>query len=137
MNVIRAVLITREPIVLDEWVRKLTLPQCGAVATFLGVVRDHADGRAVESIEYTAYEGMAEQELATVVRRVAEAHAVAGAVVVHRLGHLAVGEASLGVVVSSAHRREALACTLEIIDELKRTVPIWKRERGPDGTTWV
>lgn len=133
----REVLIVEGPIDLEPYVRKLTLPNCGAVTTFLGVVRDHAAGKSVVAIEYTAYEAMARKELERVVDRVARTHGVEGVVVVHRLGRLSVGEASLGIVTASGHRKEALMCTLEIIDEMKKTVPIWKREFGPDGASWV
>lgn len=133
----RIVRITREPIVLEPLIREVSRPDCGAVASFLGLVRDHAENRRTASIEYTAYEEMAEKELLKVVRTVADRFGAAAAIVVHRLGHLVVGEASLGVVVASGHRREAVHCMLEIIDEMKKTVPIWKKEFGPDGTTWV
>ena len=104
---------------------------------FLGVVRDHADGRSVEAIDYTCYEGMAEQELESVVQHCMERHPVKHVHLIHRIGRLVVGEASLGIVVASSHRREAFDCASEIIDELKKSVPIWKREFGPDSTTWV
>lgn len=133
----REILIVEQPIDLEPYVRKLTFPNCGAVTTFLGVVRDHAAGKNVVAIEYTAYDAMARKELERVVDRVGQKHGVEGVVVVHRLGRLLVGEASLGVVTASGHRKEALMCTLEIIDEMKKTVPIWKREFGPDGASWV
>lgn len=133
----RIVRVIREEISLDGLVRDLTRPECGAVLTFLGVVRDHADGKDVSSIDYTCYEEMAEKELTRVVERAMEKHRVPHAAVLHRIGHLGVGDASLGVVVASPHRKEAFACGLDIIDELKKTVPIWKKEFGPDGSHWV
>lgn len=133
----RIVKVQKDEIRLDELVRDLTHPECGAVLTFLGVVRDHAEGKSVEKIDYSCYEAMAERELDRVVERTMVKHGVPHAALIHRIGMLAVGEASLGVVVSSPHRREAFACGLEIIDELKKTVPIWKREFGPDGASWV
>ena len=133
----RIVTVTRDEIDLTDLVRTLTTSDCGAVLTFLGVVRDHAGGRRVASIEYTAYEEMAESELRAVVDRVADEHRVENVAVVHRIGHLEVGETSLGVVVASPHRREAFGCGLAIIDELKKTVPVWKKEIGPDGSHWV
>lgn len=133
----RIVKVGRDEINLDDLVRDLTRPECGAVLTFLGVVRDHADGKDVSAIDYTCYEEMAEKELDRVVERTMAKHGVPHAAVLHRVGHLEVGEASLGVVVASPHRKEAFACGLEIIDELKKTVPIWKKEFGPDGSHWV
>ena len=132
----RIVRINHEPIDLAPIVREFTTPECGAVTTFLGVVRDHSGSRRVEAIEYSAYAGMAEQELERVVDRVAGNHGVESVASVHRLGRLQVGESSLGVVVAAGHRREALMCCLELIDELKKTVPIWKLEFGPDGSQW-
>ena len=129
--------IVRDPIDLQPWTDRLTTPECGAVSSFLGVVRNEAGGRAVQAIEYTCYEDMATKELEDVVRRATAKHNVAHAAVVHRVGRLAVGEASLGVVVAAGHRREAILCVLEIIDELKKSVPIWKKEFGPDGSWWV
>ena len=133
----RIIKVQREPIELDAIVGELSRPDCGAVLSFLGLVRDHAGGREVESIDYSCYEEMAAKELDRVVARCQERHGVAHAAVVHRIGLLAVGEASLGLVVASPHRREAFACGLDIIDEMKKTVPIWKREFGPDGASWV
>ena len=131
------VIVQEEVIALDSIVKDLTTSECGAVLVFHGVVRDHADGKAVKAIEYTCYAGMAEKELSDVVNRCLEAHPVSHVAVVHRTGRLAVGEASLGVVVASAHRREAFECGLMIIDEMKKTVPVWKKEFGPDGSHWV
>ncbi|MEZ6195272.1 MAG: molybdenum cofactor biosynthesis protein MoaE [Planctomycetota bacterium] len=129
--------VSEDPVVLDDLVAEFTRPECGAVLTFLGVVRDHADGKQVASIDYTCYAEMAEKELRRVVETVQARHGVPHVAVLHRVGHLAVGEASLGVVCASPHRRETFACGLEIIDEMKKTVPIWKKEIGPDGSHWV
>ena len=126
-----------EKIELDELVAEATTSECGAVLSFLGVVRDHADGKAVKSIDYTCYREMAEKELRKVVEESAKSCGVSHAFVVHRVGHLAVGEASLGLVVASPHRRESFDCGLMIIDELKKSVPIWKKEFGVDGSHWV
>lgn len=129
--------IVEDEIDLTPVIADLTRPECGAVLSFLGVVRDHADGKSVESIEYTSYAEMAEKELRRVVEDAQQALGVPHVAVIHRVGHLAVGVASLGVVVASPHRKEAFACGLRIIDEMKKTVPIWKKEFGPDGSHWV
>ncbi len=129
--------ITSEKIDVSEHVAALTKPDCGAVLTFLGVVRDHGDGHAVEAIDYSCYEEMAAKELAKVARVSMMKHGVEHVAVVHRVGLLNVGDASLGLVVASPHRVEGFACAQMLIDEMKKTVPIWKKEFGPDGTNWV
>jgi molybdopterin synthase catalytic subunit len=111
-------------------------PAHGAVLVFWGNVRDLHEGRAVESVDYTAYEPMARRELEAVARECASAHGVGAVTVLHRIGMLGVGETSLIVAVGSAHRAEAFACGLAIIDALKRRVPVWKREIGPEGARW-
>jgi molybdopterin synthase catalytic subunit len=108
----------------------------GATLVFYGVVRDVHEGRPVEAVEYTAYAAMAETELAAVAREAALRHGVGAAAVLHRTGRLAVGETSLVVAIGARHRGPAFAAGLFLIDELKRRVPIWKREIGPDGTRW-
>ncbi len=129
--------VTRDKIDVTDLVAQLTKPDCGAILTFLGVVRDHADGHSVEEIDYTCYEEMATKELASVARKSMMKHGVKHVAVVHRIGLLKVGEASLGLVVASPHRVEGFACAQMLIDEMKKTVPIWKKEFGPDGTHWV
>ena len=129
--------VTTDEIDMRGLTAQLTKPDCGAVLTFLGVVRDHADGHEVEEIDYTCYEEMAAKELANVARQSMMKHDVKHVAVVHRIGKLKVGEASLGVVVASPHRVESFACAQMLIDEMKKTVPIWKKEFGPDGTNWV
>jgi len=110
----------------------------GAVLLFLGVVRNHHDGNAVVAIGYEAYVAMAEAELARIAD---EASGVLGSdriAIVHRVGELTVGEASVAVAVSSPHRAEAYRASQWIMDEIKKRVPVWKRERFTDGTTeWV
>jgi molybdopterin synthase catalytic subunit len=128
----------REAIDPAALLRAVAAPAHGAVLLFLGVVRDVNDGRQVTGIEYSAYEAMAARELAAIA---AEAIARFGAVdvaVEHRLGDLALEEASVGIAVAHAHRGEAYDASRWIIEELKRRVPIWKREHYADGTReWV
>jgi molybdopterin synthase catalytic subunit len=111
-------------------------PSHGAVATFSGVVRDHARGHEVEGLFYEAYRPMALEKLREIVREIEAASDVRVAVH-HRLGDLRVGEVAVQVAVGSAHRREAFAACAQVIDRLKAIVPIWKRETGPDGAEWV
>lgn len=112
-------------------------PSDGAYLLFEGAVRNHHEGKAVESIFYDAYRPMAEKEIATIVGEVSVAFADVALGVVHRLGHLVVGDVSIAIVAASPHRAEAFAACRMAIDRIKETVPIWKKERGPDGEEWV
>jgi Molybdopterin converting factor, large subunit len=109
----------------------------GAYVLFEGVVRNHHEGRAVESIFYDAYRPMAEKEIEKIVDDARQANADVAIAVLHRLGHLVVGDTSIAIVAASPHRAEAFEACRMIIDRIKETVPIWKKERGPDGEEWV
>lgn len=109
----------------------------GACVVFEGVVRDHHEGKPVESIFYDAYRPMAEKEIAAIVADVEAKVPDVAVGVVHRLGRLFVGDASIVIVAASPHRAEAFAASRMLIDRIKETVPIWKKERGPDGEEWV
>ena len=109
----------------------------GALASFVGTVRDHHDGRAVTGLSYTAYGSMAEQVCRTIVAET-EARWPVSVALAHRLGELAIGEAAVMIVVAGDHRDEAFAACRHVIEEVKRRVPIWKRERYRDGSeAWV
>lgn len=111
--------------------------RAGAVSTFVGTTRGTFDGKVVVRLEYEAYEEMALKQLAALCHTVRAKHPdVLHMAVHHRLGVVAVGEASVVIAVSSAHRREAIEACHFAIDELKATVPIWKREVYADGSTW-
>ena len=110
----------------------------GATSLFLGTVRDVNDGRAVSGMEYTAYDAMASRELERIVSEAAEQFGGVTMVVEHRVGTLALGDVSVAIAASHPHRRDALDATRFVIEELKRRVPIWKREHYTDGTRdWV
>ena len=109
----------------------------GAYVLFEGVVRNHHEGKAVESIFYDAYRPMAEKEMDAIVRDVSARYPDVALAVVHRLGHLGVGDSSIAIVASSPHRAEAVEACRMMIDRIMETVPIWKKERGPDGEEWV
>lgn len=129
--------LTDDPIDPQALVARVLRRSDGAYVLFEGIVRDHHEGKAVESIFYDCYRPMAEKEMEKIVRAVeAEISGVAVAVV-HRLGHLVVGESSIAIVAASPHRAEAFTACRAIIDRIKQTVPIWKRERGPGGEEWV
>lgn len=110
----------------------------GATVLFTGSVRSVNDGRAVTGIEYHAYTAMAEREMAAIVAEAETRWAGAAVVCEHRIGTLALGEISVAIAVSHAHRGEAYAASRYVIEELKRRVPIWKREHYADGArAWV
>ena len=110
----------------------------GASVLFLGTVRDVNDGRAVTGIEYSAYRSMAERELASILEEAAAQTGTRYIAVEHRIGELRIGECSVAVAVAHAHRGRAFEGARYVIEELKRRVPIWKREQYTDGTRqWV
>jgi molybdopterin synthase catalytic subunit len=110
----------------------------GASILFLGTVRNINDGRDVTGMEYTSYRGMAERELSAIVHEAAERFDTSDIVVEHRVGELGLGEASVAIVVAHPHRGPAYDASRYIIEELKKRVPIWKREHYVDGTReWV
>jgi MoaE-MoaD fusion protein len=112
-------------------------PDHGALVTFLGVVRDYARGRTVSSIDYEAYESMARREMVRIAAEVEAEYDGVRVALHHRVGHLRVGDAAVAVVTSSAHRKEAFGACQEVLERLKADVPIWKNEKGPDGSDWV
>ena len=130
--------LTHDPIdhfALTEQVRR---PHCGGVLTFLGTVRDLTDGKVTTALDYEAYPAMAELKLAEIERETRERWPVGEIVLVHRLGHLDVGDVSVAVAVSCPHRAEAFEACRYAIDRLKELVPIWKKENWADGSTeWV
>ena len=130
--------LVREPIDVNALVRDVAAPAHGAILLFLGVVRDVNDGRDVTGIEYSAYEAMAQRELEAIASEAAERFQSTSVAIVHRLGQLDLEEASVGIAVAHAHRDQAYALSRWTIEELKRRVPIWKREHYADGTReWV
>ena len=130
--------LVREPIDATALLARVARPSNGAVLLFLGVVRDVNDGRAVSGIEYSAYESMAARELADIAREAAQRFGVTDIAVEHRLGELALQEASVGIAVAHQHRAEAYEASRWILEEVKRRVPIWKREHYVDGMReWV
>ena len=128
---------TQESIDTAALARSVVRPSDGASIVFEGIVRNHSEGKSVQSIDYEAYLPMAEKEMAAVVDDVRAAYPDVAVAVVHRLGHLVVGDASIAIVCASPHRAEAFGACREVIDRIKKTVPIWKKERGPDGEEWV
>ncbi|MDX2082319.1 MAG: molybdenum cofactor biosynthesis protein MoaE [Terrimicrobiaceae bacterium] len=103
-------------------------PGAGAVVTFEGVVRGMENGQPIRALHYEAYEPMAEREMERIAGEIAMEHAVRRMAVIHRIGEVPVGEASIAVRVEAAHRAEAFGFLTTFMDRLKRDVPIWKRE---------
>ncbi|MBO0840015.1 MAG: molybdenum cofactor biosynthesis protein MoaE [Sciscionella sp.] len=133
----RAVVVTA-PVSVDEHAALVADRGAGAVVTFAGVVRDHDDGRVVRELEYSAHPS-AERVIADVAVRIAGRHrAVRALAVSHRIGVLDVGDVALACAVSAAHRGVAFAACAELVDEVKRQLPVWKRQTFADGTDeWV
>lgn len=129
--------LTDEPIDVLTLAASVMRPSDGAQVIFAGVVRDHHEGKAVQSIFYDAYRPMAEKEMDKIVRALQSEYPAVAMAVVHRLGLLHVGDASIVIVCTSPHRGEAYEASRALIDRIKETVPIWKKERGPDGEEWV
>lgn len=129
--------LSDEPLSLDEAVREVASAQAGAVATFSGTTRAHSRGRDVVRLEYEAYEGMAEQEMERIAAELKERYTLVEVAIHHRVGVVAIGETSVVIAVSAAHRGEALAACRDAIDTLKLTVPLWKKEIYAGGEAWV
>ena len=130
--------LVRRPISPDGLLGAVADPAHGAVVLFLGTGREQNGGRAVHGIDYSAYEPMAERELAMIAAEARTHYEVGALVVEHRLGTLGLGEVSVGIAAAHARRGPALDAMHYVIEELKRRVPIWKREHYADGTReWV
>lgn len=129
--------LSEHPLDLTGLIAEVTAPDRGGIATFVGTVRDHHQGRPVVELEYSAYGAMAEAECARIVEETERRWPVRVALR-HRIGLLAIGEAAVAIAVAGAHRDETFAACRHVIEELKRRVPIWKRERYADGSVeWV
>ena len=134
---IRAAVVT-DPIDTAAVLREVESPAHGASILFVGTVREENDCKLVDGMDYTAYVGMAEREMTAIAREAAEKFSRSFVVIVHRIGELAIGEASVAVATSHAHRDEAYSASRYAIEQLKARVPIWKREHYIDGTrVWV
>jgi molybdopterin synthase catalytic subunit len=125
------------PISTDEALAHVAHPGAGGIAMFLGVVRDENDGRAVTHLEYSAYAPMARAEMTRIGERIERELPGVRVAALHRLGDLRVGDAAIVCAASAPHRGEALRACQMLIDDIKASVPIWKREHGPEGATWI
>jgi MoaE-MoaD fusion protein len=129
--------LTRETIDTPGIARQLLRGEDGAVVDFEGVVRNNTKGRATRFLDYECYEPMAVKMMAEIGREIVAKHAIGRIAMVHRLGRLEIGEASVAIVVTAPHRKPAFEAALEGINRLKRMVPIWKKEHFADGEVWV
>src|SRR5213595_2869819 len=129
--------ITREPLDRNALIASIAHASAGGIVTFEGVVRYNARGKQVRYLEYDVYPEMAEQQIRTIVAEAQQRWGVERVAVAHRFGRLEIGEASVIIVVASAHRGEAFEACRYIIDTLKATVPIWKKEVATNGEEWV
>ncbi len=129
--------ITQDPIRLDELTAFVADPGAGAMATFVGTTRDTNEGRRVVRLEYECYPGMAEKEMEKIGQEVLERWPVKKVAMLHRLGRVDIGEASVAIAVSSGHRHAAFEACHYAINQLKETVPIWKKELYEGGEVWI
>jgi molybdopterin synthase catalytic subunit len=129
--------LVRHPIDGAAITAAIKQPEDGAVVVFDGIVRNHTRGRRTLYLDYTAYEPMALRQMEQLAQQALANHAIRDVWVVHRLGRLQIGESSVYIAVASAHRAAAFEACRWIIDTLKKTVPIWKKEYFEDGAVWA
>jgi len=132
-----AYLLSEAPLSLDDAVREVASDEAGAIATFIGTTRSHSRGRDVIRLEYEAYEGMAEQTMAVIAAELKERYDLREIAIHHRIGVVEVGDTSVVIAVSAAHRGDALAACRDAIDTLKVKVPLWKKEIYVGGEEWI
>ena len=131
------IIVTRDDFSIDEVIRKIRGPDVGAVVTFLGTVRGESAGRVVERMEVQAYEEMATRQLERIEAEALKKFDVKRTAIIHRTGVLKVSDNIVLVAVGAAHRDEAFKACRFIIEELKKTVPLWKKEYTATGENWV
>ena len=129
--------IVRNPIDTASILAEIKKGEDGAVLVFEGIVRNQTRGRKTLYLDYEAYQDMALKELETLAAKAMEQFKIRDVAIVHRLGHLEIGEISVLIAVASAHRAAAFEACRWLIDTLKRTVPIWKKEYFVDGAVWA
>jgi molybdopterin synthase catalytic subunit len=133
----RASILTSE-IDPGSLINEVGAPQHGAISLFIGTVREVNEGRSVSAIEYSAYQSMASAELERILDEAETRFGVSALVVEHRIGLLGLGDVSVAIAAAHPHRGPALDCTRYVIEEIKKRVPIWKKEHYADGTReWV
>ena len=130
--------LNHDPIDSSEVLESVQSPEAGAVVLFLGTTREFTAGRQTESLDYESYGEMAVRKLEELEQQARQQWSLTEVTIVHRLGHLGIGEASVAIAVSAPHRKDAFTAGQWLIDTLKEIVPIWKKENWADGTSeWV
>jgi molybdopterin synthase catalytic subunit len=129
--------VTEQPLNLQELVDFVTDPEAGAIATFIGTTRNNNEGRRVIALDYDAYPEMAEKELQRIGADAKSKWPLCRMAIVHRIGPVQITQASVMIAVSSAHRDAAFAACRFAIEEIKKTVPIWKKELYEGGELWI
>jgi molybdopterin synthase catalytic subunit len=132
-----AFLLSETPVSLDRVVAEVQTEEAGAIATFSGTARRQSRGRIVEYLDYEAYEGMAEEMMQKLADGLRERYDIKDVAIHHRVGRVAIGEPSVVIAVSAAHRKDALAACKDAIDILKVDVPLWKKEVYEGGEEWI
>jgi molybdopterin synthase catalytic subunit len=130
-------LLTRNPIDIPTLTNELQKPEDGALVVFEGVVRNNANDKDVRFLEYEAYESMALRKIEEIGGLAKERFDIRDIAIIHRLGHMKIGECSIVIIVASAHRGPAFDACRFAIDTIKRIVPIWKKEFYTDGEVWI
>jgi molybdopterin synthase catalytic subunit len=132
------VAVVTEVIDVAKVLREVESPAHGAAILFVGTVREVNEGKPVDGMEYTAYVAMAEKEMATIANEAKQKFSGSFVVIVHRIGELAIGDASVAIATANAHRDAAYQASRYVIEQLKARVPVWKREHYTDGTReWI
>jgi molybdopterin synthase catalytic subunit len=129
--------LSEAPLSVDAAVAEVRDDGAGAIATFIGTTRAHSRGRDVLHLDYEAYEGMAEHVMADLADGLKRRHELCKVAIHHRVGRVEIGEMSVVIAVSASHRAAALAACREAIDELKVSVPLWKKETYVGGEEWI
>jgi molybdopterin synthase catalytic subunit len=129
--------LSADPLSVDTAVTEVRDDRAGAIATFIGTTRAQSRGREVIHLEYEAYEGMAEQVMAELAAKLVERHELCKVAIHHRVGLVEIGQTSVVIAVSAPHRAAALAACKQAIDELKVSVPLWKKETYVGGEEWI
>jgi molybdopterin synthase catalytic subunit/molybdopterin converting factor small subunit len=132
-----AFLLTEQPLSLDAAVDEVRTPGAGAIATFIGTVRTESRGRDVRFLEYEAYAQMATDVMTQLAAKLKERYDLHEIAIHHRTGRVEIGDSSVVIAVSAPHREDALAACKDAIDELKETVPLWKKEVYEGGEEWI
>ncbi len=131
------ILVSGDPLSIDAAIETVSGRDTGGIVIFLGTVRDASRGTAVQHLEYEAYPEMAEAKMREIAARLEGLHAPLRLAIHHRVGDLAIGEIAVIIAAAAPHRAAAFAAARDAIDELKRIVPIWKKEYTDDGAVWI